>query len=135
MSSPPAAAASIADQVRFGADGLIPVAVTDSGTLRLLVLCYMNREALEKTLSEGLIHTYSRSRGRLALKGETSGHVQTVRAVRLNCDGNSLEIRVDQHVAACHTGYYSCYYRRWEAERGKWAVDDERLFDPDRVYA
>ena len=134
MSSPPGPVAPIADQVRFSADGLIPVAVTDSRTLRLLVLCYMNREALEKTLSDGLIHTYSRSRGRLALKGETSGHVQTVCDVRLNCDGNSLEIRVEQNVAACHTGYYSCYYRRWDAERGKWVVDDERLFDPDRVY-
>ena len=67
-------------------------------------------------------------------KGVDSGHVQRVREIRLNCDGNSLEIRVDQEVAACFRGYYSCYYRRWNGEQQRWEVVDERLFDPDQVY-
>lgn len=134
MTAAPEGKASLADQVRFGADGLIPIAVTDAGDLRLLVLCYMNREALDRTLAEGRVYTYSRSRGRLALKGETSGHVQTVRDIRVNCDDNSLEIRVDQEVAACHTGYRSCYYRRWNSESGSWETADDRVFDPEEVY-
>ena len=126
---------SIAAEVRFGEDGLIPVAVTDAETRRLLVLCYMNAQALGKTLTEGRVYTYSRSRGRVILKGATSGHVQTVEEIRVNCDGNSLEVRVSQEVAACHAGYYSCFYRKWNASEGTWSVDDERVFDPDRVYA
>ena len=125
---------SIAQEVRFGEDGLIPVVITDAETRRLLVLCYMNAEALEKTISEGRVHTYSRSRGRVVLKGVTSGHVQALEEIRVNCDGNSLEIRVDQQVAACAHGYYSCYYRRWHAEHESWEVIDERVFDPDEVY-
>ena len=126
---------SIAKAVRFGEDGLIPVAVTDAGTRRLLVLCYMNSEALEKTITEGRVHLYSRSRGRVVLKGATSGHVQAVEEIRVNCDGNSLEIRVEQEVAACHAGYYSCFYRKWNASEDTWSVDEERVFDPGRVYA
>ena len=134
MSAPPQSAAQLVDRVRFGTDGLVPVVVTDCHTLRLLVLCYMNREALAKTLAEGLVHTYSRSRGRLALKGETSGHVQAVRQIRVNCDGNSLEVRVEQKVGACHTGHYSCFYRHWDPDRGDWVVDEDQVFDPDCVY-
>lgn len=126
---------SIAEAVRFGEDGLIPVVVTDAGTRRLLVLCYMNAEALEKTMSEGRVHTYSRSRGGVVLKGATSGHVQAVEDIRVNCDGNSLEIRVVQEVAACHAGYYSCFYRKWNASEDAWSADEERVFDPGRVYA
>ncbi|MFH1567280.1 MAG: phosphoribosyl-AMP cyclohydrolase [Gemmatimonadota bacterium] len=125
---------SIADRVRFDAQGLVPVAITDAETCRLLVLCYMNREALEQTLADGRVHLYRRSQRRVALKGETSGHVQEVTQVRVNCDGNSLEMRVRQRVAACHAGYYSCFYRRWDAGTGEWVVDDERCFDPERVY-
>ena len=126
---------SIAQEVRFGEDGLIPVVITDAETRRLLVLCYMNAEALEKTISEGRVHTYSRSRGRVVLKVLTSGHVQALEEIRVNCDGNSLEIRVVQEVAACHAGYYSCFYRHWNPSDGTWSVDDERVFDPDRVHA
>lgn len=125
---------NLADQVQYDANGLIPVAISDCESLRLLVLCYMNREALERTMTEGKVYVYRRSKGRIALKGEVSGHVQEVREVRLNCDANSLEIRVQQHVAACAAGYYSCYYRRWNPDAGAWIADDELLFDPEQTY-
>ncbi|MFC1525364.1 phosphoribosyl-AMP cyclohydrolase [Candidatus Latescibacterota bacterium] len=122
------------DDIRFDAAGLVAVAVTDYDTRRLLVLCYMDREALERTLSDGRVHLYRRSQSRVALKGETSGHVQTVEEVRVNCDTNSLEMRVRQEVGACHAGYFSCYYRRWDPADDAWVVDEDRVFDPERVY-
>ena len=125
---------SIAQRVRFGEDGIIPVAVTDADTGRLLVLCYQNQQALEKTLSEGQVYVYSRSRDKVALKGATSGHTQRVRDIRVNCDENSLEIRVDQDTAACHAGYYSCFYRTWDETAGEWKIDEELVFDPKQVY-
>lgn len=125
---------NLADRVQFDANGLIAVAITDCESLRLLVLCYMNPEALERTMREGRVYVYRRSKGRIALKGEVSGHVQEVREIRVNCDANSLEIRVHQHVAACAKGYYSCYYRRWDPVAGAWIVDGEPLFDPEQTY-
>ncbi|HJP30737.1 MAG: phosphoribosyl-AMP cyclohydrolase [Candidatus Latescibacteria bacterium] len=125
---------SLADDINFGQDGLLPVAVTDHASDRLLVLCFLNREALEKSMEEGIVHVFRRSKGVVVAKGVSSGHVQRVREIRVNCDRNSLEIRVDQQVAACAHGYYSCYYRRWHAEHESWEVIDERVFDPDEVY-
>ena len=125
---------TIAGEIEWGSDGLVPAAVTDWPTGRLLVLCYLNEEALHLTLESGLVHLYRRSRGRVQKKGVESGHVQRVREIRLNCDSNSLEIRVDQEVAACARGYHSCYYRRWNRDEQRWEVVDERIFDPDQVY-
>ena len=125
---------SIANDVTFGDDGLIPVAVTDLESGRLLVICFMDAEALEKTVSEGKVHVYRRSKGEVVLKGVSSGHIQHVREVRLNCDANSLEIRVDQNVAACASGYFSCYFRRWDSESESWTLVDEKTFDPEKVY-
>jgi phosphoribosyl-AMP cyclohydrolase len=125
---------SLIDDIRFDDDGLTPAAVTDFESGRLLVLCYLDRQALEQTLKDGRVHLYRRSKGEVQMKGATSGHVQRVREIRTNCESNSLEIRVDQEVAACHAGYFSCYYRRWNADTGAWEVADERRFDPDQVY-
>jgi len=125
---------SIADQVRFDEQGLVLVAVTDHRTNRLLVQCYMNREALEKTASAGMVHVFRRSRQQVLLKGQTSGHFQRLREIRINCENNSLEMRVEQEVGACHAGYYSCYYRRWDEARGEWVEREERVFDPEAVY-
>ncbi|MFO8008399.1 MAG: phosphoribosyl-AMP cyclohydrolase [Candidatus Brocadiia bacterium] len=114
-------------------DGLVPAVITDEhGTV--LVLCYMDREALRKTLETGRIHVFRRSRGRVMLKGETSGHTQHVKEVRVDCEGNSLLFVVQQKVAACHAGYYSCYYRRYDAEQNVLEVAEERVFDPAAVY-
>lgn len=126
---------SIAERIEFDADGLIPAVITDAGSKRILVLCYLNREALERTVAEGTVYVYRRSRGEVMQKGVTSGHTQKVVEIRANCDCNSLEIRVEQRVAACHAGYYSCYYRTWDEQQQTWVDAEERVFDPDEVYA
>ena len=125
---------AITADICFDENGLVPAAVTDFDSGRLLVLCYLNQEAVEKTVSEGRVYVYRRSKGELALKGVTSGHIQSVREIRLNCDSNSLEIRVDQNVAACHAGYFSCYFRRWDEDTESWSTADEQAFDPGEVY-
>ena len=123
---------NLLDALRFK-DGLIPAVITGADG-RLLTLCYMNREALEKTLASGLVHLFRRSHGRLMLKGETSGHVQRVRELRVDCAGNSIQVVVEQEVAACHAGYRTCYYRRYDAESDALEVCEERVFDPDALY-
>ncbi|MEE3337889.1 MAG: phosphoribosyl-AMP cyclohydrolase [Candidatus Latescibacterota bacterium] len=125
---------SLVDDLNFGADGLLPAAITEHKTGRLLVLCFVNREALQATAREGLVHLYRRSKGLVQKKGVDSGHVQRVREIRVNCDMNSVEIRVDQEVAACHVGFFACYYRRWDDDTASWETIDERVFDPDTVY-
>ena len=95
-------------------DGLIPVVVVEADG-EVLKLCYMDLEALSKTLKVGLVHVFRRSKGRVMLKGETSGHTQKVKEVRVDCEGKSLVMVVEQHVGACHLGYRSCYHRRYRA--------------------
>jgi phosphoribosyl-ATP pyrophosphohydrolase/phosphoribosyl-AMP cyclohydrolase len=99
------------DGINFGPNGLIPAIAQDAGTGEVLMLAWMNREALGKTVETGLVHYYSRSRSCLWLKGETSGHFQRVREIRRDCDDDALLILVDQTGAACHTGNRSCFYR------------------------
>jgi phosphoribosyl-AMP cyclohydrolase len=125
---------SIVDRVQFDADGLIPAVITDTDSKRVLVLCYLNREALERTIAEGVVYVYRRSKGQVMQKGVSSGHIQKITEVRANCDANSLEIRVEQEVAACHAGFYSCYYRTWDEKNQAWSDAEERIFDPDKVY-
>lgn len=111
-------------EIRFGPDGLIPAVAQDRRTGRLLMLAYMNREALERTRADGVAWYWSRSRGRLWKKGEESGHVQRVHEIRVDCDGDALLLFVDQTGPACHTGRASCFFRdaegreRPEAEAG-----------------
>jgi len=95
--------------VRFGADGLVPVVTQESRSGDVLMVAYANREALERTLSTGLAHYFSRSRGRLWQKGETSEHVQRITEVRLDCDGDAVLYRVEQTGPACHTGTRTCF--------------------------
>jgi len=99
------------DSVAFGTDGLLPAIVQDAESGEILMLAYMNREALEKTLETGKSHFWSRSRNALWRKGETSGHEQTVKEIRVDCDGDTLLIKVEQQGVACHTGARSCFYR------------------------
>lgn len=96
---------------RFNADGLIPAAATDKATGRLLMLAYMNAEALAKTIETGEAWYWSRSRQALWLKGETSGHRQKVVEIRTDCDQDTIELVVEQTGPACHTGRRSCFYR------------------------
>ena len=121
------------DAVKFDAQGLVPAVIQDGTTHQVLTLCYMNREALERTLREGKIYVYRRSQGRLMLKGETSGHIQLVKAVYLDCEGQSVLFEVEQRVAACHAGYFTCYYRKRGAD-GRLQVIGQQVFSPQRVY-
>jgi phosphoribosyl-AMP cyclohydrolase len=122
------------DKLKFDQSGLIPIIVQDHANGEVLMMAYMNREALEKTIATGKVHTYSRSRGRLALKGETSGHFQLVKEVRTDCDRDVVLFKVEQIVAACHEGYRSCFFRRYEPGAADWKTVESKAFDPDRVY-
>jgi phosphoribosyl-ATP pyrophosphohydrolase/phosphoribosyl-AMP cyclohydrolase len=105
------AAAELVERVRFGADGLVPAVVQDAGDGRVLTQAWMSRESLELTLERGETWFWSRSRGELWRKGATSGNTQAVRAVVLDCDGDSLLVLVDQTGVACHTGAPSCFHQ------------------------
>jgi len=115
-------------ELDFG-DGLLPVVAQDAESGEVLMLAYADREAVTRTRETGLAHYYSRSRDELWQKGETSGHVQRVEEVRVDCDGDALLYLVDQEVAACHTGYRSCFHRTVDGE-----IVGERVFDPEDVY-
>jgi phosphoribosyl-AMP cyclohydrolase len=104
-------APSIAEAVKFDADGLVPAIAQQHDTGEVLMLAWMNREALAETLATGRVCYWSRSRGRLWRKGESSGQVQRLVELRVDCDGDTLLLRVDQHGVACHTGRRSCFYR------------------------
>jgi phosphoribosyl-AMP cyclohydrolase len=97
-----------------GPDGLVVAVAQDYATRDVLMLAYMDEEAFRKTLESGLMHYHSRSRGKLWLKGETSGHLQRVVEARMDCDLDTLLFLVDQTGAACHTGETSCFYRKLE---------------------
>ncbi len=113
--------------------GLVPAVVQDYRSGEVLMLAYMNREAWEKTRSTGIAHYWSRSRARLWKKGESSGNVQEVQEIRLDCDGDSLLLRVRQvGGAACHTGHRSCFHRK--LEEGGWVTDGVQVFDPAEKY-
>lgn len=114
-------------------EGLVPAVVQDEETGEILMLAYMNKEAWLKTLATGKAHYWSRSRQSLWLKGETSGHVQLVREVRLDCDEDTILLKVKQlGDTACHTGHRSCFYRKWV--HGDFVTVGTRVFDPKDVY-
>jgi phosphoribosyl-AMP cyclohydrolase/phosphoribosyl-ATP pyrophosphohydrolase len=117
----------------FGPDGLVPAVITDTTTGDVLMVGFMNEEALLLTRDTGYVHFWSRGRQRIWKKGETSGHVQAVEEITVNCDRNSLKIEVKQTGAVCHDGYPTCYYRRLEADNSLTIIRD-RWFDPADVY-
>ena len=119
--------------LKFNDKGLIPAIIQDEKTGEVLTLCYMTKEALEKTLDEGKIYVFRRSKGRLMLKGETSGCIQKVKSLCIDCEGNSLLFKVDQLKAACHEGYFTCYFRRVD-KNGIVETIGKRVFDPKDVY-
>ena len=113
--------------------GLIPVIIQDASTNEVLMLGYMNRESWKKTMKTKKASFWSRSRKKIWVKGETSGHVQKIKGIYLDCDGDTLLLKVDQiGGAACHTGFRSCFHQR--LEKGKWKVFGKRIFDPKEVY-
>ncbi len=102
---------SFYDQLKFNADGLIPAIIQDEASGRVLMMAWMNRASLEKTIATGRTHFWSRSRQKFWMKGETSGHIQEVKNVTFDCDGDTLLVQVNQTGAACHEGYRSCFFR------------------------
>ena len=113
--------------------GILPAVVQDAETGEVLMLAYMNREAWEATKATGRATFFSRSRNKLWVKGETSGNVQEVKEIRIDCDADTLLVKVRQvGGAACHEGYRSCFFRRLTEDA--WQVEGERLFDPASVY-
>jgi len=121
------------DEVNWNRDGLVPVIAQDAGSGRVLMLAWMNREALEKTAQTAQAHYWSRSRGKLWHKGEESGHVQNVKSIRFDCDGDTVLIEVEQIGGiACHTGRQNCFFRR--LEDGAWVTTDPVIKDPKDIY-
>ena len=120
--------------LKFDNKGLIPAVIVDVTDNRVLTLCFMNQEALEKTIETGKVHVFRRSKNRLMLKGETSGHTQSVEEVFFDCEGKSLVIKVKQKVAACHAGYMSCYYRKYNDKTDNIEIIEEKVFDPEKTY-
>ena len=114
--------------------GLIPAIIQDHETGVVLMLGYMNREAWLKTLETGNATFWSRSRNKLWIKGESSGHVQLVRGIYLDCDSDTVLLKVEQvGGAACHTGYQSCFYREI-MKNGEVKISGEKVFNPEEVY-
>ena len=115
------------------AGGLVPAVAQDADTGEVLMLAWMNREAFDETVRTGRACYFSRSRGQLWRKGEESGHVQEVRGIYLDCDADTVLLKVKQvGGAACHAGYASCFFRKLDG--GELRVVGERVFDPNQVY-
>ncbi|NMT62333.1 phosphoribosyl-AMP cyclohydrolase [Marinobacter orientalis] len=121
------------EEIRWNADGLVPAIAQDATTGDILMMAWMNAESLRLTAREGQAVYWSRSRGKLWRKGETSGHQQVVSEIRLDCDEDVILLKVEQKGGiACHTGRRSCFYRK--LENGEWTSVDPVLREPDEIY-
>jgi phosphoribosyl-AMP cyclohydrolase len=118
--------------IRFGPDGIVPAIAQQYDTGEILMLAWMNREAVRASLDEGRACYWSRSRAKLWRKGETSGQVQLLRELRLDCDGDTVLLLVDQQGVACHTGRRSCFFRTWRD--GGWTIIAEPEIRPEILY-
>lgn len=121
------------EYLKFNDKGLIPAIIQDEKSKEVLTLCYLNKDALEKTMQEGCVYVFRRSKNMLMKKGETSGCTQAVKSLCIDCEGNSILLKVDQIIAGCHEGYFTCYFRQMDKD-GNTRILGERLFDPKKVY-
>jgi phosphoribosyl-AMP cyclohydrolase len=119
-------------EIKFGKDGLVPAIAQQHDTGEILMMAWMNRDAVRVSLTEGRACYWSRSRAKLWRKGETSGQVQLLREMRLDCDGDAVLLLVDQPGVACHTGRRSCFFRSWR--EGVWTVIAEPSISPETLY-
>ena len=124
----------ILNQLKTDQNGLIPAIIQDDENKEVLMVGYMNREAVRKTLESGRVCFWSRSRQEYWIKGETSGHTQTVRTVAFDCDTDALLIKVEQKGGACHTGYRSCFFREVSPDGNSTRIVGDKVFDPNAVY-
>lgn len=121
------------EKLSFDEKGLIPAVIQDDMTKKVLTLCYMNKEALEKSLFDGRVWVFRRSRSRVMVKGQSSGCFQRIKKVYVDCENNSLLFVVDQEKAACHDGYFTCYFREID-KKGNEKIVEKRVFNPKDVY-
>jgi phosphoribosyl-AMP cyclohydrolase len=122
------------DSLKYDANGLVPAIIQDHKTGEVLAMFWMNREAIETTIATKKVHSYSRSRKRLALKGESSGHFEHVKSILADCDRDALVIKVEQVGGACHEGYYSCFFNEYNEGASEWKNVGKKMFDPHKVY-
>ena len=124
---------SLLDSIKFNEAGLVPAIAQDATSGRVLMMAWMNEEAVFETFNTGFAHYYSRSRQQQWKKGESSGNVQEVKEVRMDCDNDTIVLKIKQvGDAACHTGHRSCFYKKFE--NGNWIEEGELVFDPKEVY-
>ena len=119
-------------EIKFGTDGLVPAIAQQHDTGEVLMMAWMNRDAVRASFAEGRACYWSRSRGKLWRKGETSGQTQRLHELRLDCDGDAVLLLVDQHGVACHTGRRNCFFRAWRD--GEWVVVAEPQIPPETLY-
>src|ERR1700757_4782939 len=119
--------------IKFGADGLVPAIAQQHDTGEILMMAWMNRDAVRASLAEGRACYWSRSRAKLWRKGETSGQIQLLRELRLDCDGDAVLLLVDQQGVACHTGRRTCFFRAWRGDN--WTIITEPQISQEILYS
>jgi phosphoribosyl-AMP cyclohydrolase len=122
------------DKLKFDNNGLIPAIIQDLASGRVLMMAWMNRDSIEKTVATGKTHFWSRSRQKFWMKGESSGHIQTVKNIALDCDADTLLIQVEQVGAACHEGYRSCFFRSVAEGGVDLHTTEAQLETPEQIY-
>lgn len=125
---------SFIDNLKFNSDGLIPAIVQEHSTGRVLMMAWMNRASLERTIETGKTVFWSRSRQKFWIKGESSGHFQIVKDLAFDCDGDTLLVQVEQTGAACHEGYQSCFFRSIRDNGSRVEITESQLETPDQIY-
>lgn len=125
---------SFIEKLKFNADGLIPAIIQDAANGRVLMMAWMNRESVEKTVETGKTWFWSRSRKKFWMKGESSGHTQSVKDIAFDCDGDTLLIQVEQTGAACHEGYRSCFFRSASEDPEGFAITESQLKTSEEIY-
>ena len=125
---------SFYEKLKFDASGLIPAIVQEHKTGRVLMMAWMNRASLEKTVETGKTHFWSRSRQKFWMKGEESGNTQTVKDLAFDCDGDTLLVQVEQNGPSCHEGYKSCFFRSIEGQGKTFKITEGQLQTPEQMY-
>ncbi len=121
-------------KIKFNSDGLVAAIIQDAKTKRVLMMAWMNADSLVATLETGKTNFWSRSRKKYWVKGETSGHTQTIKRFSIDCDGDTLLFEVEQIGGACHAGYESCFFQSIELDGAVQTIKEMRVFDPEATY-
>ncbi len=125
---------SFFEKLKFNADGLIPAIIQEQSTGRVLMMAWMNQESIQRSIDLGKTVFWSRSRQKYWVKGESSGHVQLIKDISFDCDGDTLLLQVEQTGAACHEGYKSCFFRSIQEKGKSFAITEPQLVKPEEMY-